>query len=300
MTEQHGPPSNPDIAGPPDHDWARRKLFEESDTDIAMVQAVPVFGSFRNGLGPAETAYALYQSDPDRFFFCGGVDPLYQGMKGALENMERQVKEWGASSMKFYQAQSPTMAWRADDREVAYPLYEKALELGIKLVQFHKGLPLGRQRLEDLKPNDIQLAALDFPDLNFGLHHLGNPYIDETINIASRFENVYLILPLWFNEYFVQPREALHRLGKALLFAGPHKLIYGTDAFIWPNVQAYIDLWMNLKMPEDLQEGYGYPELKRDIKEAVIAKNLVEALGWDFSEVRARVERLKKRGAATP
>jgi uncharacterized protein len=29
--------------------------------------------------------------------------------------------------------------------------------------------------------------------------------IDETIDIASRFSNVHLILPLLFNQYFVQP-----------------------------------------------------------------------------------------------
>jgi hypothetical protein len=32
-------------------------------------------------------------------------------------------------------------SWRCDDPEVAYPLYEKAQELGVNLLQFHKGLP---------------------------------------------------------------------------------------------------------------------------------------------------------------
>jgi len=111
---------------------------------------------------------------------------------------------------------------------------------------------------------------------------MGDPYIDECINIAMRFSNVYLVLPLWFNQYFLQPREMLHRLGKALLHAGPDKLCYGTDAFLWPNVQAYIDLWAGLEMPEDLQDGYGYPALTREIKERIFGLNFAEAMGLDL------------------
>ncbi len=285
-----GPRGNVHVAdGPPDTQWANEKLFGESDTDIAMVQTVPLFHAFKDGMGPAQLAYEMAQSNPDRLLFCGGVDPLFQGLPAALEEMERQVQEWGATSIKFYSAQSIDMAWFADDEKLAYPLWEKAIELGIKLVQFHKGLPLAHERVEDLRPNDIQKAAFDFPDLNFGIHHMGDPYIDECINIASRFDNVYLILPLWFNQYFLQPREMQHRLGKALLFAGPDKLCYGTDAFLWPNVQAYIDLWAELEMPEELQEGYGYPALDRETKEKVFGLNFARALGLDL---HAKVERL--------
>ena len=53
-----------------------------------------------------------------------------------------------------------------------------------------------------------------------GIHHIGDPYVGETISIASRFENVYLVLPLWFNQYFLQPRKMLHRLGECLLYVG--------------------------------------------------------------------------------
>src|SRR4051812_36497316 len=231
VTTRKGPPDNPGFTeGPPAHDWCNEMLFERSSTDLAMVQVVPLFGLYKEGVGPFDLAYDYYRSNPDRLMLCGGVDPLFQGVKGACEEMRRQV-ELGARSIKFYQAQSPRDAWRADDRTLAYPVFETAQELGIKMIQFHKGLPLGRQRVEDLAPNDIQTAAYDFPDLNFGLHHLGHPYVDETIDIASRFANVYLILPLLFNQYFVQPREMLDRLGKALFYVGEDKLCYGSDGF---------------------------------------------------------------------
>jgi predicted TIM-barrel fold metal-dependent hydrolase len=286
VTTRKGPPDNPDFAaGPPDLDWCNEMLFGRSNTDLAMVQAVPLFGLYKEGVGPFDLAHEYYESNKARLMLCGGVDPLYQGVKGACEDLRRQV-ELGARSVKFYQAQSPRDAWKADDRTLAYPLYETAQELGIKMIQFHKGLPLGRQRVEDLAPNDIQTAAYDFPDLNFGLHHLGHPYIDETIDIASRFSNVYLILPLLFNQYFVQPREMLHRLGKALFYVGEDKLCYGTDGFVWPHFQAYIDLVTELQMPEDLQDGYGYPALTRSTREKILGLNFARAAGLDIAPYR--------------
>ena len=52
----------------------------------------------------------------------------------------------------------------ADDPKLAYPLYEKCLELGVTSVQFHKGQPFGRQRLEFLMPNDLQRAGAELGD----------------------------------------------------------------------------------------------------------------------------------------
>lgn len=283
-----GPPFEPKaIDAPAPTDWANEKLFGESDTDMAVAQTVPLFSLYRDGVGPARLNYELSQSNPDRILFCGGVDPMYQGIRGAVYEMERQAGEWGAVSFKFYQSQTPRIAWRADDREIAYPLWEAAQRLGIKLVQFHKGLPLAKGRVEDLRPNDIQLAAYDFPDLNFGLHHLGDPYIDETINIAARWENVYLILPLLFNQYFVQPTAMLHWLGKALFNVGPDRICYGTDAFVWPHVQAYIDAFAEMEMPDELQDGYGYPALTPEVKEKIFGRNLAVAMGIDLDAKKA-------------
>jgi len=272
---------------PPSHEWANRVLFDESDTDFAMVQTVPLMSLFNEGMSPAKLSYELAQSNPDRLFFCGGVDPLHQGVEAALDEMDRQHEEWGAVSFKFYQAQDMRNTWRLDDEKLAYPLFEKAQKLGVKCLQFHKGLPLGLQRVESLAPNDLQQPAYDFPDLNFGAHHFGDPYVSEMIDIAGRFSNVFIVMPIWFNVYFIQPHEMLHRLGKALLLAGPDKLCYGTDAFLWPGVQAYIDTLANLEMPEELQENYGYPAITDEIRKKLFGLSFANMVGIDI-EARAK------------
>jgi len=290
LTGLRGPAANPDYATPPDLEWANKVLFKNSDTDLANACTVPLFSHWKAGLGPVELSHELAASNPTRILLTGGVDPSWQGLDAALEEMERQVTELGAVSLKFYQYQDRDHFWRADDREIAYPLWEKALELGVKMVQFHKGFPLALQPVESFKPNDLQLAAADFPDLNFGIHHLGDPYVDETISIASRFQNIYLILPLWFNQYFLQPWPMLHRLGQALLSCGDTRICYGSEAFIWPHVQAYIDALATMEMPEELQDRYGYPELTRKTKERIFGINFAEGLGIDLEAKKRELE----------
>lgn len=262
---------------------AHRILFEESDTDIAMAQTVPNHGGTKFGPSPAYLNHALKEAFPDRVLFCGGVDPLTnpKGLKGALEEMEMQVNEWGAVSMKFYQAHHGGVFWRADDREIAYPIWEKCQELGIKVVQFHKGVPLGPQNVEQMRAVDLQQAANDFPDLTFAIHHLGVPYVDETISVAERYPNVWLVLSFWLNMLPITPIPALHQLGKALFQVGPDRLIYGSESFAWPSVQPYIDYLWDLEMPDELQDGYGYPPLTREIKAKILGENFAGLMGVD-------------------
>lgn len=262
---------------------AKRILFDESETDIAMAQAVPLFGWWKDGFSPARKQYEFKEAYPDRVLFCGAVDPIYQGLEGAIKELTRQVKEWGAVSFKFYQAHENSLSWRADDRRIAYPIWEKCLELGITNVQFHKGVPFGTERMEHMRPNDIQQAAADFPELNFVLHHLGDPYLDETISIAARNPNVWLALSAWINIYPIMPRESLKRLGKAMMFVGTDRLLWGSEAFVWPNVQGYIDLFAKLQMPENLQEDYGFPQITREDKRKIFGENYARLLGLDVS-----------------
>jgi predicted TIM-barrel fold metal-dependent hydrolase len=283
-------PSNPRVALPNKlDDFAEViELFDNSDTDMAMVQTVPLLDYWETGSAPADAQAELATAFPDKVMFCGGVDPLMQGVRGAKKEMERQFYELGAKSFKFYQAQSRTLAWAADDRAIAYPLYEKAQELGIDYIQFHKGGAIGDQNVQDLRSLDMQGAALDFPDLTFGLHHLGHPYLDETFAVAGLRQNIVMVMPLWFNQYMVQPRYAIKVLGKALFEIGADRLLYGSEAFLWPRVQTFIDVFNDLEMPEDLQEGYGYPALTREIKEQIFGLNAARILGIDVEAHKAK------------
>jgi len=98
-------------------------------------------------------------------------------------------------------------------------------------------------------------------------------------SIASRFENVYLILPLWFNQYYLQPYKMLERLGEALLYVGSERICYGSEAFIWPHVQTYIDTLANLVMPDELQDTLVFgAAVMASSREAAAARQFVDFL----------------------
>jgi len=267
---------------PFDRQWTTdamgKLLFENSDTDMTMAQVVPLFDWWVDGFAPIRAQYEFAQAFPDRVLFCGGVDPAFQGVEGALTSMREQIQEMGARSIKFYNAHVDDRSWRCDDKDLAYPLYEQALKLGVDVVQFHKGVPLGPVNIEDLRPNDLQAAARDFPDLNFIIHHLGTPYFDETLSIAARFPNIYLALSGNINAYLLAPRTVQDQLGRLLLYCGAEKLLWGSEAPLWGSPQPYLEGFMELEIPEDLQENFGLPQITREHKRMILGENFARLM----------------------
>ena len=118
-----------------------------SEIDYAMVQTVPMFDMYKDGLDAVERQYELAQLYPERVIFCGGTDPVLRGVSTAIHDVEHQIKDLGAKSIKFYTGHTRGRSWRMDDRNLAYPLFERMLENGVDIAQVHKGNPLGPEPL---------------------------------------------------------------------------------------------------------------------------------------------------------
>lgn len=284
----------------PDFDWSRRFTIEDmyelefrlSPVDMAMVHVVPVWDWFRNSFAPIEMQHAFASAYPDRVLLCGGVDPLHHGVDGAKTEMERQVKELGARSFKFYNGHVDE-SWRCDDRELAYPLYEKAQELGVNVLHFHKGLPFGMWDLEVLRPVDLQRPARDFPDLIFMIHHLAYPYIDEVVNIASRFPNVHLALSGILSFLHIAPKKIQIWMGELLQNVGAYKLVWGSEAAMTGPPGPFLKAFMDLEISEELQADYGYPPITREDKKMILGQNMAHLFGIDVGK---KIEELQDVG----
>jgi predicted TIM-barrel fold metal-dependent hydrolase len=94
---------------------------------------------------------------------------------------------------------------------------------------------------------------------------------------------VYLAISEVVDFFPVMPRWVHETLGKALMFVGPDRLLYGTESFIWSNAQAFIDTLAEMEMPEDLQDGYGYPPVLPEFKRKMFGENLARLLGVDIA-----------------
>jgi predicted TIM-barrel fold metal-dependent hydrolase len=264
-------------------------VYRNSSTDMLCAMPLPLTDLFRDGLSPWEECAELAARRPDRTMFWGSVNPL-EGRR-ALDLMERQVGEFGAKAFKFYNVRydyGRPFPWRMDDPQVAFPVFEKAQELGVNLIGVHKGVPLGPQPIEATQTWDMDGAAANFPDLNFVIFHVGLPFIDEVCWQLIRHPNLYASIAATINFIVRAPRQFAEVLGKLLWWCGEDKIIYGSEAPIWQPQWALEAFW-DFQLPQDLVEGYGYPQLTEQAKRKILGENLLRLHGMDVEETRARL-----------
>jgi predicted TIM-barrel fold metal-dependent hydrolase len=133
--------------------------------------------------------------------------------------------------------------------------------------------------MEDLRPNDLQKAARDFPDMTFVIHHLALPYFDECASIGARFPNVYLALSGVIALFFVRRKGFLMQLGQLLAEVGAEKLLWGSEAALMGCPQPYLNALWTLQIPEELQEEYGFPQITEEDKRKILGINFARLMG---------------------
>jgi predicted TIM-barrel fold metal-dependent hydrolase len=275
------------------HNWSVDEIdemvFGQSDTDMLVAMPLPLTDLYKDGLSAWERCAELAQRRPDRTILWGSVNPL-EGRK-ALDLMEVQVKEFGARAFKFYNVRydyGAPFPWRMDDPQVAFPVFEKARELGVNLIGVHKGVPLGPQPIEHTQTWDMDGAAANFPDINFVIYHVGLPFLDEVCWQLIRYPNLYASLAATINFIVRAPRQFAEVLGKLLFWCGEDKIIYGSEAPIFHPQWALRAFW-EFELPRDLQEGYGYPPLTEQGKRKILGENLLRLHGMDVAQAKAAV-----------
>jgi len=256
-------------------------VYRNSSTDMLCAMPLPLTDLFRDGLSPWEECAELARRNPERTMFWGSVNPL-EGRR-ALDLMERQVGEFGAKAFKFYNVRydyGRPFPWRMDDPQVAFPVFEKAQELGVNLIGVHKGVPLGPQPIEATQTWDMDGAAANFPDINFVIFHVGLPWLDEVLWQIVRYPNLYASIAATVNFISRQPRVFAEMLGKMMWWCGEDKIIYGGEAPIWHPRWALEEFW-NFELPRDIVEERGYPQLTEQAKRKILGENLARLHGID-------------------
>ena len=51
-----------------------------------------------------------------------------------------------------------------------------------------------------------------------------------------------------------------------------------------------LEAFARFEIPEDMQAGYGYPALTREIKEAILADNFARMHGWNVGDLAKAIE----------
>ena len=308
-------------AGPDDMHLGNytKEIFFDSDTVMAMITGA-VIGEKKHHALPVEDMVHTRNTinaaaGSQRMLSHGLGDPT---LENALEDAEQQVAEFGIDGFKFYPG-NPAGPWRMDDKEIAYPYFEKCQELGIKNLSFHKGLPIpgrspeGKPKYYYWMPDDIPAAARDFPDLNFIIYHSGMqnmvatlppgktgigddgylPWTTDLVNARREdpsLTNIYMELgTVYAFSVITHPEIAGHLLGQIIDGYGADHVLWGTDCIWWGSPQWLIESFRRFQIPENLQEKFGYAPISDADREIIFGLNAAGLYDIDVDAARKAI-----------
>jgi predicted TIM-barrel fold metal-dependent hydrolase len=270
--------------------------FGESDVDVIVYHEFGIHGLFKDGVSPWEPGLELKKAYPDRVILYAYVDAL-QGPK-ALEQMEERAATGLIDGFKVHPANGTvdpvthqTRAVRLDNPEYAYPIYRKARDLGIKHIGVHKTMPIGPGSLAKDRPEDMSNAALAFPDMTFEVVHSGWAFLEECVMQAFLHPNIYVNMECVANLAVRRPRKFAEIIGEFLYAGmGVEDRIFFATGVPTQHPQPVLEAVANFKMPEDMREGYDYPELTDEIKAKILGLNFARMHGFDPAERLAKLK----------
>jgi len=235
---------------------------------------------------------------------------MYMG-PGNLWYIREQFEQFGVDSWKGYQNANAKRddgestffeEWRMDDEKLAFPTFElihglaakyRATKPALNCVAIHKGLGTSSD------PSDIRAAAEAFPALNFLIYHScirpaffnydaladvrsgrlrdGVPDIKdltEFAQIAAPYPNVYAEIGSTFASCVTTfPTVAAHVLGILFKYLGADRILWGTDSVFYGSPQWQIEAFWRIRIPEELRERFGYPQITEAMKRKVLGLN---------------------------
>jgi uncharacterized protein len=288
-----------------------KEIFLDSDTTVAVLSALPALPAANpcpldDAVQTREIIDRMGKSK--RLLVHGLVTPNVDPIEAQLEGMQRLAEEHKVAAWKTYCLWGPKgNGWYLDDEKLGVPVWEKAIQLGVKTVCTHKGLPLGflgENKFE--RPVDVGRVAKRFPGLNFVIYHSGydpkkveGPYDPGTAdrgvdcliksledNGIKPNSNVYAELGSTWWMLMKKPEQAAHVLGKLLKHVGEDRVVWGTDSIWYGTPQNQIEAFRAFEIVDEFRGKHGYPALTKEIKAKIFGLTSAALYGIDATATR--------------
>ena len=272
-----------------DVETVARTLFLESPTDMTVHHHLPLYSWFHDGNVSQEKNAEIARRWPHRVIAYIGLDPT-TGTKACIESMERQLEALPtAVGIKFYPHQvEPWRTFRLDEEDRLYPLYERALERGIRTIAVHKAAPLGPVPMNPYRIDDVEGAAYEFPQMNFEIIHSGLAFLDETAQAVARFPNVYANIETTSQLTYYGPGKFQEILAQLLFWGGIEKILYSASV-PYGHPRPQIEAIWNLQLSQEILEKYKLEQLTRENKAAILGGNYARMIGIDLEQARVEI-----------
>lgn len=216
--------------------------------DAGIVHAV-IAAADNESLGgakiPNELIADLVRENPESFTGYAGVDPR-KGME-AVREFEHAVRNLGLKGLST----DPFINQLLPTDPQYYPLYAKAVELGVPVFS-HCSVNFDSRVVMDYgHPRHLDQVACHFPELILIARHGGWPWVLDMVAVAWRHENVYIeisgISPKYLHRDLLTYADGLLR----------KKVLFGTSYPLQPFKRA-VDEFLALPLREETQQAILY------------------------------------------
>jgi predicted TIM-barrel fold metal-dependent hydrolase len=217
---------------------------------------------------------ALQRQDPSLIVGYASVNPDYRGPKAAVRELERAVTELGLQGVKLYPMYQD---WSPADPVLAFPVFEKAEELGVPVMVHQAGSTRIDARMEYARPALLDAAGRQFRGLRLTIAHVGLPWVDEALFMLTKHPNFFTEV-----SYYIATAtgEELYRfLVHAQQFFVPlEKLFFGTDypGFLYDPVA----LRAKLLSVNSHAERLGTDPIPQAKLDGIMGDNFARMMGW--------------------
>jgi predicted TIM-barrel fold metal-dependent hydrolase len=266
-----------------------KTLFLEADVDLAAFHTLRLDSYMKDGLCRHEKTLEAVSRYPDRFLGYVGVDPT-AGLEVCLRELDEQLDDIpDPVGLKLYPSQvAPYRFWRMDDPTLAYPLFERAQERGIKSIAIHKAAPLGPVPMDPYRIDDVEGAAGAFPDINFEIIHSGLAFVTETAWALARYPNIYANFEITSSLIVKAPRMFESVLGEFLMWGGPEKLIFSDGSMVFHS-QPILERIRELELSQETLETFGIEQWDHEQKRLFLGGNYARINGIDIDARKAAI-----------
>lgn len=153
------------------------------------------------------------------------VNPRFRGVGWARDELTRAVEDLGLQGLKLYPMYDH---YAPADRDLAFPIFERAYELGIG-VMVHMGTTSAKDTVLDYgRPGALDEVARRFPGLPLLVCHVGFPWVDECLAMVARHDNTYVDISMFATKS--SRRELYDFLQRAQQLGCPlSRICWGTD-----------------------------------------------------------------------
>lgn len=128
----------------------------------------------------------------EKLFLCPSID-IQKNIPEQLNNIKNKMSQYPNCRVVGLKIFLAYQMGRADDERM-YPIYDFAKEHGLS-VTFHTGYPSYHlpyeNDMEGSKVKYVSNVARQYPEVNFIVAHMGDPYYDESIQAMHGLSNMF-------------------------------------------------------------------------------------------------------------